>query len=99
MNIIKKRDKEVGSIIKEVVQKNAKLSKGLAVVTIEEIYRARMGKMVSSYTSQIYLKGNKLFIYIESAPLRAELYMSRQQLMTSLNEELGSEVIQEIIFK
>jgi hypothetical protein len=99
MNIIKKRDKKLASVISDIVQNNSLLSNGLAEVSIEAIYKKKMGKTVSAYTSQIYLKSGKLFIYIDSAPLRAELSMSRLQLKDLLNEELGTEIIKEIIFK
>ncbi|MFN8320377.1 MAG: DciA family protein [Saprospiraceae bacterium] len=99
MNIIPKRDKKLGLVMKEFIGRNEALGKGLARLDIEAIYRAEMGPVVSSYTEKIYLRGNKLYIHIQSAPLRAELITAQDRLIQLLNKALGENIVGSIIFR
>ncbi|MBK8700676.1 MAG: DUF721 domain-containing protein [Saprospiraceae bacterium] len=99
MNIVKKRDKPIGTLLKDFISRNEGIKRGMAKIDIEKIYRAEMGPVVSSYTEKIYLNGKKLYIHIQSAPLRSELMGSKESLMTLLNEALGDALIQEIHFR
>lgn len=85
--------------MREFIGRNEAIGKGLARLDIESIYRSEMGPVVSSYTEKIYLRGTKLYIHIQSAPLRAELQTSRQHLMDMLNKALGEEIVTEVIFR
>ena len=99
LNTIPKRDKKLGAVMKEFISRSEALGKGLARLDIEAIYRAEMGQVVSSYTEKIYLRGNKVYIHIQSAPLRAELLSSRERLISILNKALGEPIVAEIIFR
>lgn len=99
LNTIPKRDKKLGAVMKEFIGRSEALGKGLARLDIEAIYRAEMGQVVSSYTEKIYLRGNKVYIHIQSAPLRAELMSSRERLISILNKALGEPIVAEIIFR
>lgn len=99
LNTIPKRDKKLGTVMKEFIGRSETLGKGLARLDIEAIYRAEMGPVVSSYTEKIYLRGNKVYIHIQSAPLRAELLSSREGLIHLLNKALGEPIVAEIIFR
>ena len=57
-----------------------------------------MGKTVSNRTTQIYFSNKKLFVNLNSASLREELHHAREKIVKMLNEEAGSEVVDEIIF-
>ena len=85
--------------MKEFIGKNEALGKGLARLDIEAIYRAEMGPVISSYTEKIYLRGNKVYIHIQSAPLRAELLGSQERLIQILNQALGENIVSAIIFR
>lgn len=49
------------------------------------------------YTREINLRGGKLYITIDSSPLKQELSYSLDKIKAMLNKELGSEVITEVI--
>ena len=99
MNIVPKRDKKLGQVMKDFIGRHEVLGMGLARLDIEAIYRAEMGPVVSSYTEKIYLRGNKLYIHIQSAPLRSELQGSQQRLIQLLNQALGDNIVGSIIFR
>ncbi len=98
MNIIKKNDKPINVLLKEFVKKNEQVKKAFAVIDIESVFADKMGPVVLSYTRKIYLRGSVLYINIVSAPLKAELQHSKESLMALLNESVGDNLIQEIVF-
>ncbi len=98
MNIIKKNDKPIADLLKEFVKKSEPVKKAFAVMNIEAIFIEKMGPVVASYTRKIYLRGRVLYVNIVSAPLKAELQHSKISLIQLMNESLGEDIIQEIVF-
>jgi len=58
-----------------------------------------VGKAISSRTSKIYIKDHILYVHLNSSVVRNELLMLRQALKEKLNENAGSEVIKDIVFR
>jgi len=58
-----------------------------------------MGSMVARHTNDIYIKGKKLFLFLDSAPLRQELTMIKKQMIRKVNEAAGEELISDVIIK
>lgn len=56
-----------------------------------------MGKTISRYTKQIYIKDHKLYLKIDSAPLRQELTYAKEKIIEILNKEVGETLIKEVI--
>jgi hypothetical protein len=57
-----------------------------------------MGKTVANRTTKIYFRDKKLFVYLNSAPLREELFNGRDKIIKLLNEEAGKQIIEDIVF-
>lgn len=55
------------------------------------------GGMVARHTVAIRLRKGKLYIKVDSAPLREELTYMREALMKTINQRLGREVVQKIL--
>ena len=58
-----------------------------------------VGKLVAKHTKKIYIKNKILFVNLDSAVIRNELMMMREQLRTRLNEHAGSEIIDKVMLK
>jgi predicted nucleic acid-binding Zn ribbon protein len=58
-----------------------------------------MGKLIAKHTKDIYISKKKLFVKVDSAPLREELHYAREKMVKMLNDEIGSNVIDEIILQ
>lgn len=58
-----------------------------------------VGKTISKYTRNMYLSGKTLTIYTDVAPLKQELLLGREQLITRINEYFGEKAVEEIIIK
>jgi predicted nucleic acid-binding Zn ribbon protein len=57
-----------------------------------------MGSPISSRTTEVYVKDRKLFVQLDSAPLRNELLMAKSKIVTLLNKEVGEEIIDDVVF-
>lgn len=58
-----------------------------------------LGPSVASYTKELYVRNQTLYVHLTSAPLRQELMMNRESLISGLNQKAGSMVITNIIFR
>ena len=79
--------------------KSSRLSGRLAEHKILDGWEKIMGKMIAKHTKQISIHEKKLYLHLDSAPLKQELFYSREKIMQMLNEEAGEEVIKEIVFR
>lgn len=66
---------------------------------IKSLWAQLMGPSIAGYTKEIRLFKNKLYITIESAPLRQELSYGREKIRKMLNEKLGGEYIEEVVIR
>jgi len=57
-----------------------------------------VGKSVANRTKEIFIQNRKLFLRIESSVIKNELMMIRSQIITKINDEAKSELIEEIVF-
>jgi hypothetical protein len=58
-----------------------------------------MGNNVNSYTNEIVLKKNTLYVNLNSSVLRQELSFGKQKIIDLLNKELGKTVIKKIVLR
>ncbi len=58
-----------------------------------------MGEGVARYTGEVFVKNGVLYVQLKSPALRSNLMMSRDLLVRRLNEFVGAQVIQNIIFR
>lgn len=79
--------------------KVSRLSGKLAEQKIIDGWEKIMGKMIARHTKQISISNKKLFLQLDSAPLKQELFYSREKIIKMLNEEAGENIIEEVIFR
>lgn len=84
----------IGDFLK-VSSLGTKLSEHKLVAAWEKV----MGKIIAKHTREIRIYKKKLYLQIDSAPLKQELFYSRDKLLKRLNEEAGTEVIEEIVIR
>ena len=56
------------------------------------------GEVIARYTLNTYIYNQTLFVRLSSPAMRSELSMQRQELITRLNQYVGSQVITDIRF-
>jgi len=92
-------DKDMKDLLKQVLQDNKKLKKGVSQVVLEDAWRSEMGDVICSYTDRLYFNNGKLIVYLTSAPLRSELSMSKAKLIDVLNTACGDQYVKDIILR
>jgi hypothetical protein len=88
----------IGDVLKEFIEKN-KLQDGMDKIDVEAAWKSLMGNGVNSYTKEVVLKGTTLYVSLTSAILREELSYGKQKIIKMINEEIGKEVIKDVILR
>jgi len=57
-----------------------------------------MGSAIATRTKSVYIKDRTLFLQIESAPLRNELFRAKAKIIELINREMGSDLLEEVVF-
>jgi hypothetical protein len=91
-------EKPIKDTIKEIL-KSYQLEEKLMAVRIKDSWEKLMGKSIMGHTTEIYIKGKKLYLKFDSAALKEELSYSREKVVKMVNEELDDDVIDEIILR
>ena len=91
-------DQTLAEVISEMLSQY-RLEGKLSQARLIEAWPEVTGPMIANHTRDIYIKGRTLFVKIDSPALRNELTYSRSQILTSLNETVGEEIIKEIVFQ
>ena len=96
----KNRLKQANSVksISQKMTSNKFFGDGLRKVFIKKIWLNVMGKNVSQYTENIYIKNNTLFLKINSSALKQELSYGKDKIIDNFNNEIGSDEIKKIVF-
>lgn len=92
-----KESHSVRSIIQKISY-NKLLSGGLSKVFLNKVWLNVIGKNVSQYTENIYIKDNTLFLKINSSVLKQELSYGIDKIIENFNKEVGSNEIKKIVF-
>lgn len=88
----------IADVLKEFVETN-RLEQGLNVVNVQDAWQSMMGNGVNNYTTAIQLKGTTLYVQLSSSVLREELSYGKEKIVKMLNENLGKEIIKELILR
>lgn len=85
----------LGAAIESVI-KELNLRHGVYEAKIEAMWESVMGRTCAKYTTNISLKGDRLYVTVESAALRNELFYSRVKIREVINRELGNEIVKDV---
>jgi len=95
----KHNDRKISEVLGEFIQKNKRIQIQHELKQIQDAWQSEMGDMINSYTTRFFIKNGRLEVTLTSAPLRAELNMSRPKLIQLINDKVGSEMVKEIILR
>jgi hypothetical protein len=66
---------------------------------VKAIWEQVMGKTIATYTSNITVQKNILYLTIVSAPLKQELMYAKDAIRKRVNEAVGEEYIREVVVR
>ncbi len=91
-------EQPLSEILKRFIRVN-RLEKGISQVQIEEAWKKMMGPAVSKYTNKILLQKTTLYIQLTSSVLTQELSYGKSKIISNLNEELGWNAVEKLVFR
>ena len=91
-------ENSVGDVLKYIIEAN-KLQTGIDQITVKEAWISLMGNGVNSYTKEVTLRKNTLYVELTSAVLREELSYGKEKIIRMINEEFRRDVVKEIVFR
>jgi predicted nucleic acid-binding Zn ribbon protein len=75
-----------------------KLQNQFDETSVEANWEEIMGKPIAARTTKVYAKNLKLYLQIDSAPLKKELMMAKQKMIELINKHAGKTIIEEVVF-
>lgn len=96
--IREKNDLPLKAVLKQFAN-SRKFKAKLTKTKVVSIWGNIMGPTISQYTKKIDLVKGTLYITIESAALRQELTYGKSKIQKILNEELGEDLVNEVIIR
>jgi predicted nucleic acid-binding Zn ribbon protein len=91
-------ENSLGDIVKQFTEEY-RLKDKLNQVEVIRIWEICMGPMILKNTREVRFKDGVLTVRIESAPLKQELEFRKNQIITRLNEEMGIELVKEVMIR
>lgn len=95
----RKNTESIGEVIKQFFEENRFIRAKVAESRVLTGWGKILGPSVSSFTTNIYLKNNILYVSLSSSVLRAELIMSKERIIANLNKYAEMDIVKEIIFR
>ena len=89
---------QIGDVIRKFMREEG-LESPLNEHRLLEAWREVLGPGVTSYTTNLYIRNQILYVHLTSPALRQELMMGRELLVKNLNKHVGATVIVNIIFR
>ena len=96
---MRKKNTELLSEVIRQVLKEQHLDKPLNEKRLIDAWPVVLGNNIMQYTSDLSIKNRVLFVKLTSSVLRHDLFLSREEIRNSLNKQVGSEVIIDIMFR
>ena len=94
----KSNQQSIGAVIKKLL-KNQKLEGRLKELDVLKLSEKLLGENLMKYINDLSVKNGTLIIKIKSAVVRNELSYQKSEIIKKINEQVGNEIIKEIILK
>ena len=90
-------EKNLGEVIKSLLHEFS-LNRKLNEVRLLQHWEKVVGKVITKHTINLNIKNRILFVKLDSPSLKQELMYARSKIKDALNEAVGENVIDEIVF-
>ena len=91
-------DQSLGDAIREFLH-SYNLEDKLNETKVIQSWGKVVGPLVEKHTQELYIKNRILFVKVLSSALRQELSFSRSKIVKALNDEVKSDVIEDIVLR
>jgi hypothetical protein len=87
----------IKNVVADMLEK-FKLKSKFTEISIAEAWRKTLGENVSNRTQKLVVKDRKIFVKLESASLKNEILMNKNLIISRLNQAIGENAIDELVF-
>ena len=94
----KSNQQSIGAVIIKLL-KNQKLEGRLKELDVLKLSEELLGKNLMKYINDLSVKNGTLIIKVKSAVVRNELSYQKSEIIKKINEQVGNEILKEIILK
>ena len=94
----KEETKNIKNILSSIAR-DPKYAGKLDEKKIEKIWRETNQPYVVDRTRKVTFRDGKLILFIDSAPLKQELFNSREQIRDKVNKALEADIVEEIVIR
>lgn len=96
-----KRLREESSIqdILQVFIKGNRLEAGIDNIDVREAWNRLLGPGIQSYTTEVFLRREVLYVALSSPIVREELMYGKEKIIKMINEDLRREVIRDLVLR
>ncbi|GGB75062.1 hypothetical protein GCM10007424_13790 [Flavobacterium suaedae] len=91
-------ESSISDVLKQFIDEN-KLQGGIDKIDVRDAWKNLMGNGVNNYTQEIMLKNDTLYVQLTSSVLREELSYGKEKIIKMINEELGREVVKNVVLR
>lgn len=88
----------VQDILKIFIEGN-KLDAGIDNIDVKAAWGRLLGPGIESYTLDVFLKRQTLYVALSSPIVREELSYGKEKIIKMINEDLRKEVVKELILR
>ena len=88
----------LGQALEHFIRKS-RMRNDLRSIQVGEVWEKVVGKTISAYTEKVQLVNHTLFITTRVAPLRTELLYQKQRIMERVNEEMGENLVSDVVIQ
>lgn len=92
---MRKQPEQMGDLLQQVLG-GTKIGQGLDEMHAVAACYELLGDAISVYIKEATVRNGTLYLRLDSAPLRHELFMSRDKLIKQINSKLGVQVVHDI---
>lgn len=94
----KSNQQSIGAVIRKLL-KNQKLEGRLKELDVLKLSEELLGENLMKYINDLSVKNGTLIIKVKSAVVRNELSYQKSEIIKKINEQVGNEILKEIILK
>ncbi len=94
----RQKAEQVGELVRRFLREEG-LETPYNEYRLVEAWPEVMGQGIANYTGEVVIRNRVLHVQLKSSVLRQELFMNRKRLVQKLNEHVGAQVIDDIVFR
>lgn len=91
-------DLHIKDVLRNYIKKDKKIGDAYYTQKIKDFWKSKLSQSIISRTVNLHFTKGKLYVKVDSAPLRNELFNNRKSLMSKINEHLDEDVVHVIDF-